>query len=596
MGEIHHGLERPATFAVWACAILLLLTLLTAALPQRRDLPTQWIEDPGGRWTLADVRAQPAAAWQDQGEATLNRGYSRSTFWLRITLPVWHDGTRYLGITNPLLEHLSLHRQRPDGSLSDPLEMGMARPFTERPLPVTAFVLPLSSADSEATLWLQVRSRTSMQVPLNWWDEAGFTRHQQRLALFHGSYLGAIAAMLAYNLLLFLAIRERAYLWYLGWMVSISVFVLTLNGTTFQWCWPQAPQWNLTMLPVSLSLAIACSVGFFVHFLRKDDTPEPGETLFWGLSLGNLALAVASLALPYQAAIISAIAMAMLAVLAAVVAAATRALRGQFSAQYFLIAFSFVIAAGVVLALNKLGLISRTFLTEHATEVGAAVEMVVLSLVIIARLNHQRHEREVAQAELLETQRRLTTELEIRVAERTHDLQDANARLTELSQTDALTGIFNRRYLDMQLALDLRRMARHNGSIAVMLVDIDHFKRFNDTHGHPAGDACLQAVAAALRAQLPRIGDTVARYGGEEFCVLAPESTEEGALALAEKLRHAVAEVRIPLEPQAASVTASIGLHWQQVDQGATASAVLKHADQALYLAKAAGRNRVCVA
>lgn len=596
MGDMHLGLERPAKFAVWACLILLVLTLLAATFPQRRDLPTQWLEDPGGHWTLADVLAQPPSAWQDKGERSFNHGYSSSTFWLRIGLPQWADGPRYLGIANPLLEHLSLHRQRPGGGVAEPVDMGMARPFSERPLPFVSFVMPLSDADSGATLWLRVRSRTSMQVPLNWWDASEFTRHQQLLSLFHGSYLGVIAAMLAYNLLLFLAIRERAYLWYLGWMVSISVFVLTLNGSAYQWFWPDAPQWNLAVLPASLSLAIACSVGFLVHFMRTDDQPQPGETLFWWLCLGNLALAAASPVLPYQTAIISAIAMAMLAVLAAVAAAAVRALRGNFSAQYFLIAFSFVIAAGVVLALNKLGLMARTFLTEHATEVGAAVEMVVLSLVIIARLNHQRHQREVAQADLLETQRRLTTELEVRVAERTRDLQDANARLTELSQTDGLTGLFNRRYLDMQLPLDLRRMARSNAGIAVMLIDIDHFKHFNDTHGHPAGDACLQAVASALNAQLPRIGDTMARYGGEEFCVLAPESTEEGAIALAEKLRAAVANVPVPIDLQSATVTVSIGLDWHRADHTSTASAVLKHADRALYMAKAAGRNRVCLA
>lgn len=593
---MHLGLERPAKFAVWACLILLVLTLLAATFPQRRDLPTQWLEDPSGHWTLADVLAQPPSAWQDKGERSFNRGYSSSTFWLRIGLPQWADGPRYLGIANPLLEHLSLHRQRPDGLLTEPVDMGMARPFSERPLPFVSFVMPLSDADSGATLWLRVRSRTSMQVPLNWWDASEFTRHQQLISLFHGSYLGVIAAMLAYNLLLFLAIRERAYLWYLGWMVSISVFVLTLNGSAYQWFWPDAPQWNLAVLPASLSLAIACSVGFLVHFMRTDDQPQPGETLFWWLCLGNLALAAASPVLPYQTAIISAIAMAMLAVLAAVAAAAARALRGHFSAQYFLIAFSFVIAAGVVLALNKLGLMARTFLTEHATEIGAALEMVVLSLVIIARLNHQRHQREVAQAALLETQRRLTTELEIRVAERTRDLQDANARLTELSQTDGLTGLFNRRYLDTQLPLDLRRMARSDAGIAVMLIDIDHFKHFNDTHGHPAGDACLQAVAAALRAQLTRIGDTMARYGGEEFCVLAPESTEEGAIALAEKLRAAVARVPVPIDQQSAAVTVSIGLHWHRADHTSTASAVLKQADRALYMAKAAGRNRVNMA
>ncbi|MDP3522370.1 MAG: diguanylate cyclase [Hydrogenophaga sp.] len=573
--------------------MLLVLTLLSSIFPQRRGLPTHWLEDPSGQWTLSDVRAQPESAWHNRGEQAFNQGYSRSTFWLRIDLPQWDEGARYLGIGNPLLEHLSVHRLRQGSNMPTLLRLGMARPFAERPLPFVSFVVPLSSADSGATLWLQVNSRTSVQVPLDWWDETAWARHQQQVSLFHGSYLGVTAAMLAFNLLLYLAIRERAYLWYLGWMVCIAAFVFTLNGSSFQWLWPHAPAWNLTVLPTSLSLAIACSAGFFVHFLREGGRAQPGEALFWLLGLGNLALAAAAPALPYRVAIVGAIAMAMATMLVAIVSAAQRALRGNFGAQYFLIAFSFVIAAGVVLALNKLGLIARTFITEHATEVGSAVEMVVLSLAIIARLNHQRRQREIAQAALLDAQQRLTTELEVRVAERTEALQEANAKLTELSQTDALTGIFNRRYLDAHLERELRRLARDGNSMAVMLIDVDHFKRFNDTHGHPAGDACLQAVAAALSANVRRPSDTVARYGGEEFCVLAPDTTEAGAVALAETLRAAVADLRVVVDGVDVAVTTSIGLCWRTPEHPWYASALLKKADEALYGAKAGGRNRV---
>lgn len=594
MGETEQtGIQRPAKLALWACLVLLVLTLLSSIFPERRGLSAHVLEDPSGRWRLEHVRALPEAAWQNRGEQAINQGYSGSTFWLRIHLPQWQAGTRYLGVGNPLLEHLTVYRMRQSGDLPEPLLLGMARPFAERPLPFVSFAVPLAPADSGATLWLQVSSRTSVQVPLDWWDETTLARHQQQVSLFHGSYLGVTAAMLAFNLLLFLAIRERAYLWYLGWMVCIAVFVFTLNGSSFQWLWPQAPGWNLTLLPISLSLAIACSAGFFVHFLREAGQPQPGDNLFWLLGLGNLALAAGALGLPYRVAIASAIALAMLTVLVAIVSAVHRAMRGNFGAQYFLIAFSFVIAAGIVLALNKFGLIPRTFITEHATEVGSAVEMVVLSLAIIARLNHQRRQREAAQAALLDAQQRLTTELETRVAERTHALQEANDKLTQLSQTDALTGIFNRRYLDAHMAQELRRLTRHGSSMAVMLIDVDHFKRFNDTHGHPAGDACLQAVAAALNANVRRPGDTVARYGGEEFCVLAPDTTEAGALALAENLRAAVAACQVAAGDTQVGVTISIGLCWRTPEHPWHASALLKKADEALYGAKAGGRNRV---
>jgi two-component system, sensor histidine kinase LadS len=280
-------------------------------------------------------------------------------------------------------------------------------------------------------------------------------------------------------------------------------------------------------------------------------------------------------------------------VLSIIVVATRRAWKGHTSASYLLLAFSFVIVGGVVLALNKFGVIPRTFATEYATEIGSAIEMVMLSLVIIARYNSQRRQRETVQRQVLQTQQRLTMELESRVEARTLELQTANAALLALSQTDALTGVFNRRYLDERLPAELRRIDRAGSSIAVLIIDIDFFKQLNDNHGHQAGDLCLQAVATALVAGSQRPGDMVARYGGEEFLVLAPDISASGAYTLAENLRLRIENLLVPFGDTMLTMTVSIGLCWRRSNGNSVARDIVQAADQALYRAKADGRNLV---
>ncbi len=167
-------------------------------------------------------------------------------------------------------------------------------------------------------------------------------------------------------------------------------------------------------------------------------------------------------------------------------------------------------------------------------------------------------------------------------------------RNKQLAVKDGLTGLFNRRVFTEELARAVKRQDRQGGSFALALLDIDHFKKLNDTFGHPAGDGALKEVAATLTSVL-REGDVAARYGGEEFAVILPGSDEAGALNLAERLREAIPKRAHIHEGTQLKVTASIGVAvWPAA--GATPEAILAAADRALYAAKGAGRNRVVAA
>ncbi len=165
------------------------------------------------------------------------------------------------------------------------------------------------------------------------------------------------------------------------------------------------------------------------------------------------------------------------------------------------------------------------------------------------------------------------------------------AKLRQASEVDALTGLFNRRALAVQLDRHWQRQRRGGMPFAVLLADIDHFKRFNDNHGHAAGDLVLAHVAEQLR-QHARPGDLVSRYGGEEFLVLLPGVDQDEALRIAERLRNAIEQLPVQAAGAALSITLSVGASVSRSGDP-DAQVLIARADAALYRAKAAGRNRV---
>ncbi|KJC41381.1 diguanylate cyclase [Bradyrhizobium sp. LTSP857] len=170
----------------------------------------------------------------------------------------------------------------------------------------------------------------------------------------------------------------------------------------------------------------------------------------------------------------------------------------------------------------------------------------------------------------------------------------ANARLKDLSETDTLTGIANRRRFDEMHEREFKRCHRAQAELSLLFIDIDKFKAFNDTYGHTAGDECIQRVANALKSNLKRPGDLVARYGGEEFAVLLPETDAQNAGMVAETLRLAVCNMAVPHQGNShGRVTISIGVAGSRCDTASSPAVVLAAADTALYVSKQNGRNQV---
>ncbi len=174
-------------------------------------------------------------------------------------------------------------------------------------------------------------------------------------------------------------------------------------------------------------------------------------------------------------------------------------------------------------------------------------------------------------------------------------LRQTQEELKRLSLVDGLTGVANRRHFDEVLEREWRRAKRDRKPLCLVMIDLDLFKRYNDTHGHLAGDDCLKAVSGALRESLRRPGDFVARYGGEEFAVLLPGTGAGAGRLVAESLRTAVQGLEIPHQggPETGRVTISQGVAATDGGSPATPQELISLADAALYRAKELGRNRV---
>ncbi|MFT3847132.1 MAG: diguanylate cyclase [Propionivibrio sp.] len=185
----------------------------------------------------------------------------------------------------------------------------------------------------------------------------------------------------------------------------------------------------------------------------------------------------------------------------------------------------------------------------------------------------------------------------IRIRLKNHlELKRQRDILNRLSSLDGLTGIANRRYFDTFLATEWSRTVRSNEEIALVMIDVDHFKSYNDHYGHIAGDDCLKAISAALSGALTRSTDLAARYGGEEFACILTSTGLPGALKVAGKLRAATLALAIPhaFSPTHSTVTLSFGVATARPGHSDMQTAdLLLAADRQLYLAKAAGRNRI---
>lgn len=581
------ALADPPAWRRWLLA-LLLCVVGWPALAADAQIELWHHLDPSGVLDIESVRRLPEDAWQRAAESSVTLGYTSAPVWFKVKLRNSRDAAdALLEIAYPLLQQIEMFGV--DGDGSPPLEIGAKLPFDMRPVVHRKFLVPLHLAAAEVReIHVRVRTQSSVQFALKLHDPAKFHADEQGRLIVQGCYLGVVIAILLYNFYLLVALRERLYLWYLGWIIGMAGFVTTMEGFTFQWLWPAVPGLTLPALPMLLALVIVFGGLFQSAFIDLDRHWPAAWRVHRRLVLATVATAAAGLFLPYIAAVMSTIVMSVVAMSTFLYISLVMAWRGTPLARLFASSFAPVVGGGLLLAASKFGILQASDITEHGPQIGSAVEMLLLAVAIGLRLHNERALREAAQQDVIERQRRFAADLEARVDERTAELARANALLAELSATDPLTGLANRRQLERTLEAFLQNCRERGRNFGVLMVDIDRFKSLNDSHGHAVGDACLRAVADRLRASVRSDQDVVLRYGGEEFCIV---TTAEDAEAVAERARRGICEHAVEAGELRLDMSVSIGVATAAPSGRAAFEAALRRADAALYRAKQAGRN-----
>ncbi|HVL00291.1 MAG TPA: diguanylate cyclase [Dongiaceae bacterium] len=553
----------------------------------------EFLVDPGGELTAENANDRPG--WQASTADTLNFGFSSAAYWIRFT--VHNTGAQPINLMLenrvPFLDHLDVtitsgHEPPQQLALGDTL------PLTSRPVRHSHFLVPLHvPAQSEVRLLLRVQSTSAVQIPLTLWEKTTFVEQDHVRSIGYGLLYGLVLSICLYHLLIFLQVRESAFLWYALVNLSLTGTFASIHGVPTVLLGDISIGINDKILLLSMA-GCAMFTSLFTHEVLQMKTARPRLALALRVVvyLGMFQAAL-SFVLPYPV-LIRAMVILVLATLATNVAAHVRRfLDGYPPARYILLAMLAAALGVVVTLLEKLGLLPSTWLTENAMQTGIIAMTLLFSFALSHRMNMDRQLRENAQAELIASQQQVNENLDRMVRERTEALEQANVQLQEASNTDALTGLRNRRYFNEAFELEFKRAFREKTSLSLLLLDIDHFKQINDSYGHPFGDLCLIQAAHVIRAQTRRPPDVAARYGGEEFVVLLPNTHEDGARHIATAICEGLRKTVISDDTRKVHITVSIGVVSLTPGPEDSTESLLKRADVLLYRAKEKGRNRV---
>lgn len=565
------------------------------------------LEDRSGGMSLDEVTSSrefiPANGRTSVGQST-------SAWWLRLDLDRQQTppGGWWLEVDAVNLQDLRLYLPGEQGRYREvrsgelvPFSAGRDREF-RRPL----FHLPEGAGPLR--IYLRTYDPAGNSFPLRIWSLDDLQEHRADTNLFLGVIYGLIAALLLYNLFILLTLRDRAYFWYVLTTASALLFSLGMTGHGFEYFWPdQAVPWWLDRITLP-SLWGLCVHRFTISLLQtRRHVPWAHKLLNLNCALYLLIIALGALQLRGVAGWML-VAITLIGVPAALGGALVRWRQGSFPAFLYMLGFGLVLTSVSVSVMRAMGIVQPSPLTAYVFPISVAMESVLFSFALTSRIQGLKRDRAqaVEQADR-EKSARLTLmqsaqhDLAKAVAERTAELTQSNQLLRErevqlqhAAHYDPLTGLPNRRYLVEHAERALGHAQQNGETVALMLIDLDHFKPINDSHGHDAGDFMLQNVGHRLR-QCVRASDCVARLGGDEFAALISGPDAEGhareiACRLLNELSRPVSFDSLELR-----VTPSIGVaiypsHAMQF------SKLYKAADQALYEVKGNGRASYAMA
>lgn len=492
--------------------------------------------------------------------AVLNFGIGSRPAWIHFTIdnPTAAPLQRRLAIENAWLDSVQI-AIRHGGSIRFSDHVGDVQAFSQRRISSRYFVFDPLFEPGTSDIFIRVETPDPMVVPIYLMDSEQSRIQEAQQELSYGLVYGFLLALIAYNAILAASFRSSRYLFYSLYLTMFVLMNIAYTGHGFAWIWPESLGWQQWSNPVLMMLYGISGLLFANRFLDvRNHFPRVRKAIIAYCLVFGGAFAAAALFGDQRIALLLAFVFVFLFTLIMLLLGVLSVHSGQKPARYFLLASIAGMSGAVLTTLSTWGFIPFSIWAFRAVELGMMLDATLLALA----LSHQ-----------------------FRM------LQEAKLSAEQLAHLDPLTGLNNRRSF-YEKAEPLWSTARRKGRDAsVISIDIDLFKQINDSHGHVHGDDTLTAIAAVLTRSI-RQGDVLARWGGEEFIVFMPETNLQEAVALAERLRAAIAQTRIAHARGETVVTASFGVA-QKDAAHVTLDALISAADDYLYQSKQQGRNRV---
>ena len=537
------------------------------------------LEDPQGKLAIEDVTQ---ATFAPGSLAAANVGFTPSVWWARVTLR--NDGARerelFLRQTYPLIDYLDVYEQTDAGQdarmcragcsnaagtwtcRSCPGAQGSAgpaqyrihktgdrRPFAARDIAHRDFVFPIHvPAHAERVVYMRYQSQGPIDISLSLFSSPELLESLSREQLAYGIYYGCVIMLLVWSSLVFIAVRDKAFLAYFAYVGTFGLYMLIHNGLAYQYLWPASPRWGNTSLVALINIALFAGLQFSRMILRAKDVTPRLDLAARGLQLVAIILLMACPFVPYSTVIAPIALLVLVGVIFMLLLGVVSMALGSRPARFYVIAWSSFLCGSVIFLLKTFGVLPHTFFTQNGWQIGSLLEMILLSLTLSTRMNELQHQ----------------------------------------SRTDPLTLLGNRRLFDDKLPEEFAVAREQQRSLSLLVLDIDHFKSYNDRHGHARGDQAIKAVAHVVR-KFARKPLVACRYGGEEFTVILPAIDCQTAAVMSERLRRTVEET---LHGDLA-ITVSIGYACLSRSDFESAEKFFEAADSALYAAKQQGRNCV---
>lgn len=557
----------------------------------QRTGQSQVLHDPEGNLSVdqavAKLKAGHFAPLQTAGSTGLKSGAYWSYFKLHNPLPL--PLPLHLEYVDHQLISLDAYgRTTRTGDFATFADLSMERPFSHRLIEHNRFIVPLELAANETReMLIRFGSRESgyaypsMRI---WSPESLANQYVNETNLmsflFGGFFLMSLFALVA-------GVVSRNTLFYVYSLYAFSKIICwaTILGYTHQYLLRDHFHWSL--MSSSGALTIILGLVFARRFLQtRQHTPRLDRVVLFMIANAGLLLIAAIFQIKPVALITITLALLLYPVVFAT--ALLRWRQGQAEAGIFALAWSFLVIGLLVQALRDLGLVELTLTNYYWPPVASFSEMLTIMFAMGLQMRRLYQDKKQAERQYREHLEQSKSRLEDEVKIRTRELEEAKCAAELEARTDPLTGILNRRSFVHDAALRLKLARRQQKTCCLLMFDLDHFKRINDTCGHNVGDKVLCQFTETISRNI-RETDVFGRLGGEEFALIV-EEPREAVYSLVERLRADIAHITVPTDSGALVLTTSIGLAFTDGDK--MVEDLLIQADQAMYQAKVEGRNR----